>query len=119
MATDRQKEAARRNIAKARQTQSARAHGADIPRSSEGMSTAEKDDLAGNEFAFPKERKEPLTDARHVRNAIARFDQVEDVTDAERDDAWKRILTAAKRYDVEVSESDWRDLFKDGQARKR
>ncbi|HSP10303.1 MAG TPA: DUF6582 domain-containing protein [Candidatus Dormibacteraeota bacterium] len=26
-------------------------------------------------FAFPKERKEPLNDARHVRNAIARFDQ--------------------------------------------
>ena len=70
-------------------------------------------------FAFPKERKEPLTDAAHIRNAIARFDQVEGVTDAERDQAWKRILAAAKRYDVEVSESDWRELFKGGKARKR
>jgi Family of unknown function (DUF6582) len=114
MATSRQKEAARRNIAKAREAQSARAHGENIPRQGQGMSTAEKDDLADKQFAFPNEHKEPLTDARHVRNAIARFDQVEGVSDAERDDAWKRILAAAKRYGVEVSESSWRDLAKGG-----
>jgi hypothetical protein len=119
MATNRQKEAARQNIAKARQAQSARAHGEKVPQSSEGMSTAEKDRLESQEFAFPEERKEPLTDARHVRNAIARFDQVEGVSDAERDQAWKRILAAAKRYDVEVSESDWRELAKGGKDRKR
>ena len=119
MATNRQKEAARQNIAKARQAQSARAHGEEVPRSGEGMSTAEKDRLENQEFAFPKERKEPLTDARHVRNAIARFDQVEGVSDAERDQAWKRILAAAKRYDVEVSESGWRELAKGGKDRKR
>jgi hypothetical protein len=73
-----------------------------------------KDQLADSEFAFPRERKEPLTDARHVRNAIARFDQVEGVSDAERDQAWQRILAAAKRYDVQVSESSWRDLAHGG-----
>ena len=119
MATDKQKEAARRNITKARQAQSTRAHGKNVPRSGEGMSTADKDKLADQEFAFPAERKEPLTDARHVRNAIARFNQVEGVSDAERDKAWRRILAAAKRYDVEVSESDWRDLAKGGKDRKR
>jgi hypothetical protein len=119
MATDRQKEAARRNIAKARQVQSARAHGESVPRQGEGMTTSEKDELADKEFAFPKERKEPLTDARHVRNAIARFDQVEGVSDAERDEAWKRIVAAAKRYDIEVSESGWRDLAKGGKDRRR
>jgi hypothetical protein len=118
MATDRQKEAARQNIEKAREAQSARAHGEDVPGQSEGMSTAEKDRLADQEFAFPKERKEPLTDARHVRNAIARFDQVEGVSDAERDQAWQRILAAAKRYDIEVSEQSWRDLAKGGKDRK-
>jgi hypothetical protein len=118
MATNRQKEAARRNIAKARRAQSARAHGEDVPRHGEGLSTADKDRLADQEFAFPKERKEPLTDARHVRNAIARFDQVEGVSDAERDAAWRRILAAAERYDVEVSASSWRDLSKDGKDRK-
>ena len=30
-----------------------------------------------DKFAFPDQQKEPLTDASHVRNAIARFDQVE------------------------------------------
>jgi hypothetical protein len=119
MATERQKQAARRNIAKARQAQSARAHGKKVPRRGEGMSTAEKNRLPGKQFAFPEERKEPLTDARHVRNAIARFDQVEGVSDAERDQAWERILAAAKRYDVEVSESDWRDLAKGGKDRGR
>ena len=119
MATDKQKEAARRNIGKARQAQSARARGEDVPRSGEAMSTADKDKLADQEFAFPEERKEPLTDARHVRNAIARFNQVEGVSDAERDKAWKRIRAAAKRFDVEVSESDWRDLAKGGKDRKR
>jgi hypothetical protein len=119
MATEKQKEAARRNIGKARGAQSARAHGKDVPRSGEDMSTAEKDKLADQEFAFPDERKEPLTDARHVRNAIARFNQVEGVSDAKRDKAWQRILAAAKRYDVEVSESGWRELAKGGKDRKR
>jgi hypothetical protein len=119
MATEKQKEAARQNIKKARQAQSDRAHGKSVPKNSEGLSTADKDKLDDKTFAFAKQRKEPLTDAKHVRNAIARFDQVEGVTDKERDEAWKRIKAAAKRYDVEVSESSWRELFKGGKARKR
>jgi hypothetical protein len=119
MSTTKQKEAAKRNVAKARQVESARAHGAKIPRQTKGLSTANQDRLPDKEFAFAKQRKEPLTDARHVRNAITRFDQVEDVSDRERDRAWKRIVSAASRFDVEVSESDWRDLFKSGKARKR
>lgn len=79
----------------------------------------QRDKLAKSEFAFPEHRKEPLTDAKHVRNAIARFNQVEGVSDAERDRAWKRITTAAKKYDVEVSEGSWRDLSKGGKAKKR
>jgi hypothetical protein len=118
VATARQKEAARRNIAKAREVQSARARGAKIPRSP-GLSTAEEDHLKDSDFAFPKERKEPLVDARHVRNAVARFDQVEGVTDKERDQAWGRIKRAAKRFDVEVSADDWRELFAGGRTRKR
>ena len=76
----------------------------------QAMSTAEKNDLKDSDFAFPDERKEPLTDARHVRNAVARFNQVEAVSDAERDRAWKRITAAAKKYEVELSEEDWREL---------
>jgi ubiquitin len=43
-----------------------------------------RSDLPDSVYAFPKERKEPLTDAKHVRNAIARFDQVEDVPESDR-----------------------------------
>jgi hypothetical protein len=117
MATDRQKEAARENLVHAREAQSERAHGEDVPRQTEGLSTAEKDRLDDSEFAFPKERKEPLSDARHVRNAISRFDQVEGVSDTERDQAWKRIVAAAKRHNVAVSADDWRDLAHGGQDR--
>ena len=119
MATTRQKQAAKRNLEMAREVQSARAEGKRIPRQSEGLSTAEENRMRESQFAFPEQRKEPLNDAAHVRNAIARFDQVEDVSDADRDRAWKRILAAAKKYDVEVSEHGWRELFEGGKAKKR
>jgi hypothetical protein len=44
-----------------------------------------RSDLPDTVFAFPRERKEPLTDASHVRNAVARFDQVLDAPDADRE----------------------------------
>ena len=116
MATAKQKEAARRNIKKA---QSARAKGTPAKRRTSGLSTAQQNALPDSAFAFTKQRKEPLVDARHVRNAIARFDQVEGVTDADRTRAWKKIKTAAKKFDVEVSEDDWRDLFRGGKAKKK
>ena len=118
MATTKQKTAARRNLVKARAARGAQGKGASKKRSA-GLSTAEKNDLPKSAFAFPKERKEPLTDARHVRTAIARFDQVEGVSDAERDRAWKRITTAAKKFDVEVSKSGWRDLSHGGKPGKK
>jgi hypothetical protein len=71
------------------------------------------------EFAFPEQRKEPIHDAAHVRNAIARFDQVEDVSDADRDAAWRRIVRAAKKYHIEVEAESWRDLMKGGKAHRR
>ena len=82
---------------------------------STGLSTAEKNKLDDKEFAFPRERKEPLVDAAHVRNAVARFDQVEGVTDAERDEAWRRIQAAAKKFDVELSEKSWHELAHGGE----
>jgi hypothetical protein len=51
------------------------------------LNEAQRDKLDEDQFAFPKERKEPLNNASHVRNAIARFDQVEGVSDHERDEA--------------------------------
>jgi hypothetical protein len=67
------------------------------------ITEASRNHIADEKFAFPKERKEPIHDAAHVRNAIARFGQVEGVTGSERDAAWKRIKSAAKKYNVEIS----------------
>ena len=69
-----------------------------------------RDKISAGDFAFPKQRKEPLPDAAHVRNAVARFNQVAGVTDKERDEAWKRIKHAASKFNVEINESSWREL---------
>jgi len=53
-----------------------------------------------------------MTDASHVRNAMARFDQVEGVSDDDRDEAWTRIKAAAKKHGVEVNERSWHELGK-------
>jgi len=79
------------------------------PHEKHGELTA-KGDLPDSVFAFPKQRKEPMTDAKHVRNAVARFDQVIDVSDADRALAFANIEKAAKYYHVDLSETSWRDL---------
>ena len=66
------------------------------------LDSRKRNDLQKRSFAFPKERKEPLEDASHVRNAVARFNQVKGVSDAERAEAWKRIRAAATKFGVEV-----------------
>ena len=74
------------------------------------LSTKDRNQLPDSVYAFPGKRKEPLTDASHVRTALARFDQVKDVSDDERDQAFANIRAAAKHYDVEIAEDDWRQL---------
>lgn len=76
------------------------------------LSEKQRDKLDEDQFAFPKERKEPLNNASHVRNAIARFDQVKGVSDDERDAAWTRIKKAAKKHGVDVKEKSWHELGK-------
>jgi hypothetical protein len=78
----------------------------------------ERGDLPDSVFAYPKERKEPMTDASHVRNAVARFDQVRDVSDAERDLAFANIKKAAKHYGVDLSEAGWKELGRQPRTRR-
>jgi hypothetical protein len=67
-------------------------------------------DLPDTVFAFPGQRKEPMTDAAHVRNAVARFDQVTGVSDADRAQAFANIEKAADYYEVDLSETNWHEL---------
>ena len=80
-----------------------------MPHEKHGRLTKQSD-LPNAVFAFPKQRKEPLTDARHVRNAIARFDQVVGVSDDDRELAFANIRKAAEHYGVDMTETDWREL---------
>ena len=68
------------------------------------LTTKDREKLDKGSFAFPDQKKEPLENASHVRNAIARFNQVKDVSDGDRDAAWKRIKAAAKKFDVDERE---------------
>jgi hypothetical protein len=76
------------------------------------LDAADRNAMPESTFAFPRVRKEPLNDASHVRNAIARFDQVRDVSDAEREEAFRRIKRAAKKFGVDMTETRWQELGK-------
>ncbi len=76
------------------------------------LDAADRNELPDSAYAFPEQRKEPLTDAGHVRTALARFDQVRDVSDADRDRAFANIRKAADHFGVDVAETDWRQLGK-------
>jgi hypothetical protein len=83
------------------------------------LSTRRKNRMDTEKFAFPKQRKEPINDASHVRNAVARFDQVEGVSDSERDAAWRRIRAAARKFHVDIEARGWRSLMKGGRSGRR
>ncbi|GAA0925889.1 hypothetical protein Vau01_019710 [Virgisporangium aurantiacum] len=76
------------------------------------LDAAERNEMPDSAYAFPRLRKEPLSDASHVRNAISRFDQVKDASDAERREAFDRIRKAARKFDVEMTAERWQDLGK-------
>lgn len=76
------------------------------------LSAKDRKELPDSVFAFPRQRKEPLTDASHVQNALARFDQVQDVSDDDRDLAFANIQKAAEHYGVQIEEKSWHDLGK-------
>jgi len=81
-------------------------------RASHELDAADRNAMSDSAYAFPRVRKEPLNDASHVRNAIARFDQVQDVTDDERREAFRRIRRAADKFGVELTADRWQDLGK-------
>ncbi len=76
------------------------------------LDTKDRKELPDSAYAFPKQRKEPITDASHVKNALARFDQVPDVSEKDRDLAFANIKAAAKYYGIDVEEKNWQQLGK-------
>jgi hypothetical protein len=71
------------------------------------LSEAKREKLSKGQFAYVDKEGEghlPIHDASHVRNAIARFDQTGFESQAAKERARKKILSAAKKHDVEVSD---------------
>ncbi len=67
------------------------------------LSAAERARLPDRSFAYVDSegrRRLPITDASHVRNALARFGQVEFESDQARDETRLRLLRAAKRFRI-------------------
>ncbi len=74
------------------------------------LDAGERRDLPDTAYALPAQRKLPVTDAAHVRAALARFDQVEGITDADRDLAFANLQKAAAHYGVALVEERWQEL---------
>jgi hypothetical protein len=71
------------------------------------LTTEKRDDLRDSSFAYidrQGERHLPINDASHVRNAISRFDQTDFQSKTAKHDAATKIIAAAKRHDIEVSD---------------
>jgi hypothetical protein len=71
------------------------------------LDAKDRDDLRKDQFAYvDKDGGEhlPINDASHVRNAMARFNQTDFESKTAKEAARKKILAAAKRYDIEVDE---------------
>lgn len=59
------------------------------------LDTGDRKKMPKGNFAFPKEKKEPLNDKNHVRDAMARFNQVKGVSSAEKKSAKNKIKRKA------------------------
>lgn len=71
------------------------------------LTTRGRDKLRSNQFAYVDRKGGehlPINDEEHIRNAMARFNQTEFESAAARERARKKIVGAAKRHGIEVSD---------------
>ena len=71
------------------------------------LTAKKRDNLRSNQFAYvDRDGGEhlPINDESHVRNAIARFNQTDFESAAAKERARRKIVSAAKRQGVEVSD---------------
>jgi hypothetical protein len=78
-----------------------------------------RDRLRSSQFAYVDKRGEehlPINDESHVRNAIARWNQTDFESDTAKELARKKIVSAAKRHGIEVSDDS--NVAKSSRSRK-
>jgi hypothetical protein len=84
------------------------------------MTAKGRDRLRSSQFAYIDSEGEehlPIHDESHARNAIARFNQTEFESAAAKERARKKILSAAKRFGIDVSEDS--NVAKPSRSRRR
>ena len=71
------------------------------------LTEKKRDNLRSNQFAYvDKDGGEhlPIHDESHIRNAMARFNQTDFDSAGDKEKARKKIVSAAKRHGIEVSD---------------
>jgi hypothetical protein len=72
------------------------------------LTTAKRERLRDSSFAYidkDGERHLPINDETHVRNAISRFNQTDFEDTSAKHAAARKIMSAAKRHDIEVDDA--------------
>jgi ADP-ribose pyrophosphatase YjhB (NUDIX family) len=83
------------------------------------LDAAKRNALPESSFAWPEQRKFPIHDAAHVRNAAARLAQAVKsgrISKSKAGEIHKRIAAAGKRFGVEVSELSGQGAEMSGQG---
>jgi hypothetical protein len=71
------------------------------------LTEKKRDNLRSTQFAYVDSKGGehlPLNDESHVRNAMARFNQTDFESATAKESARKKIVTAAKRHGIEISD---------------
>ena len=71
------------------------------------LTTKARDKLRSTQFAYVDSdggEHLPIHDEAHIRNAMARFNQTQFESVAAKERARKKIVAAAKKHDIEVSD---------------
>ena len=84
------------------------------------LDTKARDRLRSSQFAYVDSKGGehlPINDESHVRNAMARFNQTDFESAAAKERARKKIVSAAKKHGIEISEGD--NVAKPTRSRKK
>ena len=73
------------------------------------LDAKDRDKLRKSQFAYVDKEGEghlPINDESHIRNAMARWNQTEFESASKKEGARRRIVGAARKHGIEVSQDD-------------
>jgi hypothetical protein len=84
------------------------------------LDTKARDKLRSSQFAYVDSKGGehlPINDEEHIRNAIARFNQTDFESATAKERARRKIVAAARKHDIEVSDDS--NVAKPARGRKK